>query len=434
MRVAALSCLALALAGCDALEKNDADSPEVAEVAKTDAVAPADDGVPEVGEIVDAPAGNWTVNARHPRLHQLDDAAWSELVMELLSGVVQTAPGDDGLRLIAMGRGSVAEQIGLSPGDTLLAFASARPPTPEALHRAWVGAERTGWASLTRRRDDKEETLHLWLSGGKRSRRSDQAAALVHLGIETKAETRRLIDRAMLEALGGQTHLGKNDLLWHAFGLPHDATVVRVEDENVGDGGPKRAVELIAARASDRAFELLVADGDRELRLQYEVVTGLVDDAALEAIRTVPEPSTRRRLGGLFDPERPRSTDEGGDTEEEVESIFESRGEHHVSVKSADFKALFEDPSTLARAARVVPSQRDGETDGYKVYGIRRSSPLKHAGFKNGDKITKVQDKPLTSLDQAMKLYTELSKADTDSLAFTIERKGEEIELRIDIE
>lgn len=437
MRTLALCCLALGVLSCDAVDRVDADPPAPADVAdgRPETASNENAATPNVGPIVDAPAGNWSVNTRHPRLHQLNDAAWSELVMEFLSGVVQTAPSEDGLRLIAMGRGSVAEQIGLSPGDTLRAFADARPPTRESLHRAWVTAERTGWATLLRTRDGKAETLHLWLGGSKRSRKTDVAAALVHIGIEPQAETRRLIDRAMLEALGAQTHLSNSDLLWHAFGLPHNADVVRVEDENVGDGGPERALELIAARAGERAFERLVADGSRELRLQYEVVPGLADASVLDAIRSAPARPPRRRLGGLFGADRPRSPDEGGGADdEEVVSIFESKGEHHVAVDAADFQALFEDPSTLARAARVVPSQRDGEIDGYKVYGIRRSSPLKHAGFKNGDKITKVQGKPIAGIDRAMEVYAELSRGDVESVTFTIERKGEEIELRIDIE
>ncbi len=433
MRALVLSCLALAL-GCDAFEATDVEPPE-----PTEATTPAAEdsnppklAPPQAGEPVDAPAGQWTVNTRHPRLYQLDRAAWSELVMELLSGVVQTAPSDEGLRLTVMGRGSVAEQIGLAPGDVISALGTASPPSPVSLHRAWIGAERANWAELKRRRGETTETIHLWLTEPGRTRKDDLAAALVHVGVVTQDESRRLVDRSMLEALAETTRLGKNDLLWRAFGLPENATVMRVESENVGEGGPEEALKLIAARAGERAFEVLVADGSQEAHLQYEVVEGLVDEDVLEAIRTVPERSSgrspTRRLFGLDRPSS-RSGDDDDDT-----GIFESKGDNHVSVKAADFEALLNNPSKLARAARIVPALEDGAVVGYKLYGIRPSSLLKQAGFQNGDKVLEVQGKTIGSVDAAMDVFGDLSRGDPQDLRFLVERRGKEIELRIDIE
>ena len=430
MRVLVLCCLAVALAACDG-----SDPPESADAPAEPSSEEAEP--PKAGEMVDAPAGSWTVTTHHPRLHQLDDAAWDELVMELLSGVVQTSPSDDGLRLVAMGRGSVAEEIGLAPGDVLTTFGSARPPSPAGLHRAWIGSQRTRWASLTRTRDGTTETIHVWLSERSRVRKADLAAALVHVGVVEQTDTRRLVDRSVLEALGETTQIATNRLLWHALGLPDGSDVVRVESENVGDRGRKGALELITARASERAFELLAVDRGRELRLQYEIVTGLVDESVLERIRRAPEqtgprPARSRPLDFLRRP-RPDAED-SSEKDRTPPRTIESKGEHHVAVKSADFDALLKDPATLARYARVVPSHDDGELTGYKLYGIRRQSLFGQLGFQNGDKITKVQGTPITSLDRAMEVFDELSEGDVDVVKIEVERRGEEIELRIDIE
>ncbi|MCR9161918.1 MAG: PDZ domain-containing protein [Nannocystaceae bacterium] len=422
MRATALCCLILVPLACDSPRTEETETSKPTEVSPPASRSPAPKPVPTI----DAPAGEWSVTQRHPRLHQLDDAAWSELVLELLSGVVQTAPTEDGMRLVAMGRGSVAEQIGLSPGDVLRSFGTATPPTAENLHKAWSDADRTRWASIVRERGGSTQTLHVWVSGPRRANPLVLAGALAHLGVEEKAPTRRLVDRALLELLGEHPNIGHKDLLWHALGVPDGASVRRVDGENVGMRGRVAALEMIAGRSGERAFELLVADRDRELRLQFEVVTGLIEDATLQEIREAATFKYSRRLLGSAPPD--------GDAEVDATSIFETRGEHHVAVKAADFRALLADPSTLARAGRIVPWQEDGKTRGFKVYGVRRSSPLRAIGFRNGDKVLEVQGKTLESIERALELYTELSKEDVESITFLVERDGAQLELRVDIE
>ena len=62
-------------------------------------------------------------------------------------------------------------------------------------------------------------------------------------------------------------------------------------------------------------------------------------------------------------------------------------------------------PALLAKQARVVPSRKNGETRGYKLYGIRRGTLPKLLGFRNGDMIAEINGHQLTSIDEAMSLY-----------------------------
>ncbi|EDM81072.1 general secretion pathway protein C [Plesiocystis pacifica SIR-1] len=92
---------------------------------------------------------------------------------------------------------------------------------------------------------------------------------------------------------------------------------------------------------------------------------------------------------------------------------------------------LLSNPAQLARQARIVPAVRDGETKGYKFYGIRPGSLPKLLGMKNGDLLTTVNGNQLKSIDSAMNLYTKLRNA--SHLSVTIERKGETVQKEIDI-
>jgi type II secretory pathway component GspD/PulD (secretin) len=98
-----------------------------------------------------------------------------------------------------------------------------------------------------------------------------------------------------------------------------------------------------------------------------------------------------------------------------------SEMEYELSRASLDL--LLENPTNLARAARVVPQTRDGKTVGVRLFGIRTKSPLSSLGLKNGDIVTHVEGQPVTNPEEALKVYSNLKKAKTVEL--TIERRGQ---------
>lgn len=101
------------------------------------------------------------------------------------------------------------------------------------------------------------------------------------------------------------------------------------------------------------------------------------------------------------------------------------------TVDKAFVEKLLSNPAQLTKQARIVPAVRDGETKGYKFYGIRPGSLPKLLGMKNGDLLTSVNGHQLESLDQAMDLYNKLRRA--SHLSISIERKGKAIQKEIDI-
>jgi hypothetical protein len=95
------------------------------------------------------------------------------------------------------------------------------------------------------------------------------------------------------------------------------------------------------------------------------------------------------------------------------------------------FEVLLVNPASLAKSARVVPAVRDGQTQGFKLFGIRPDSVPKALGLENGDLLLEVNGNPLASLDQTLELYTKLRDASTFNLL--IERKGKRHTLELTV-
>lgn len=83
---------------------------------------------------------------------------------------------------------------------------------------------------------------------------------------------------------------------------------------------------------------------------------------------------------------------------------------------------LISNPSLLAKQARVIPAVKDGESRGFKFYGIRSGSLPKLLGMRNGDMLTSVNGIELKNVDQVLGLYTKLRRA--SHLSVTYERKN----------
>ncbi len=105
--------------------------------------------------------------------------------------------------------------------------------------------------------------------------------------------------------------------------------------------------------------------------------------------------------------------------------------EGQCTIQRAALDKIFADPATLSRQARIVPSIKEGVELGFKMYGIRPGSLPKLFGFKNGDLVSAINDKPVTSLDAVMVAIKDLRSAST--LKFVGERKGAPLEMVVKI-
>ena len=115
-----------------------------------------------------------------------------------------------------------------------------------------------------------------------------------------------------------------------------------------------------------------------------------------------------------------------------AEEAINCPDENTCVVERAFVEQLMANPAMLAKQARIVPSQRDGETQGFKFYGIRRGSLPKLLGLKNGDMLTEVNGEEIRSVDKAMSLAMKLRRA--SNLSVTLVRKGKQITKEIQIQ
>jgi general secretion pathway protein C len=164
----------------------------------------------------------------------------------------------------------------------------------------------------------------------------------------------------------------------------------------------------------------------------HEVGRGRVvlrNGAQLEYIELGEEPPPKAS-SARAKPKETKSASKNKHAIDGAEDAIDCKGEN-CTVDREFVEQILNNPGMLAKQARVVPAIKDGETRGFKFYGIRPGSLPKLLGLKNGDLLTSVNGNELKSLDQAMGLYTKLRRA--SHLSVTLERKGKTIQKEVDI-
>ncbi len=103
--------------------------------------------------------------------------------------------------------------------------------------------------------------------------------------------------------------------------------------------------------------------------------------------------------------------------------------DNRCTIPRAAFERVLAEPGILLRAARLVPNLQDGVVRGFKLFGIRASSPYALLGLQNGDIVTEIGGKSMLSVEAALEAYAELRSRS----AWTIkgERRGSPFELTL---
>ncbi len=113
--------------------------------------------------------------------------------------------------------------------------------------------------------------------------------------------------------------------------------------------------------------------------------------------------------------------------EEGVNKVSDT--EFEIDKKVVD--KVLENPMSVARGARIVPSIKNGKANGFKLYAIRPSSVYAKIGLMNGDTIHSINGFDLTSPDKALEVYTKVKSATSISVNAT--RRGKPVTLNYSI-
>jgi len=135
----------------------------------------------------------------------------------------------------------------------------------------------------------------------------------------------------------------------------------------------------------------------------------------------VPGKGRRPPRSGAMSPELQKQIDEG------IEVV--SANERNVDRGLVE--SLIENSSSLMSQARILPYERDGQVQGFKLYGIRRNSLLGKLGLRNGDIVNSIGGVEMTSPDQALTAYTKLRNASNLSVTFTRRGRRETMDFNI---
>jgi general secretion pathway protein C len=93
------------------------------------------------------------------------------------------------------------------------------------------------------------------------------------------------------------------------------------------------------------------------------------------------------------------------------------------------WQTLFDNPSAIARGARVVPAMKDGKPLGFKIYAIRPDSLYAKLGLTNGDTIVSLAGQSIDSMDKALEVYAKLRDIQDEPIVVEIERKSARVTL-----
>lgn len=110
---------------------------------------------------------------------------------------------------------------------------------------------------------------------------------------------------------------------------------------------------------------------------------------------------------------------------------IEKLDDMHYKLPRKTAAALLADPMKYGKQARIVPSLRNGQPFGLKLYAIRPSSVFAKLGLSNGDTIHAINGLEITSIDKALEVYAKLE--DAGQLTLELTRRGRPASLVIEI-
>jgi general secretion pathway protein C len=111
----------------------------------------------------------------------------------------------------------------------------------------------------------------------------------------------------------------------------------------------------------------------------------------------------------------------------EMAAKIQKNSETEFTLERSLVDEIMENQGTLMRSARIVPEQKNGETLGIRLFGIRPDTLLGTLGLQNGDRLEEINGFKMGSPEQALEAYARLRTA--SSLTIKVNRRGKAMNL-----
>jgi general secretion pathway protein C len=104
----------------------------------------------------------------------------------------------------------------------------------------------------------------------------------------------------------------------------------------------------------------------------------------------------------------------------------------HRVIKREKLDATLADMNSLATQARIVPSFKNGQADGFKLFSIQPGSVYSALGIQNGDVIQSINGLEINSPEKALEAYTRLK--DAGNFDIVLDRRGSNVTMNYGIQ
>lgn len=115
---------------------------------------------------------------------------------------------------------------------------------------------------------------------------------------------------------------------------------------------------------------------------------------------------------------RARHRGRGGPTGKGIHKV----GANSYEIDQEEIDATLSNLNSIATQARIVPSFKDGQANGFKLFSIRPGSLYSKIGIKNGDVVQRINGYEISSPDKALEIYSKLKNS--KQITVDINRRG----------
>ena len=118
--------------------------------------------------------------------------------------------------------------------------------------------------------------------------------------------------------------------------------------------------------------------------------------------------------------------------DDKVGKGIKKTGKDQWAIDREEIDKTLSNLNSIAMQARIVPSFKNGEANGFKLFAIRPNSLYSKLGIQNGDIIHKINGFAINSPDKALEIYQKLKNARSIDIELTRRGKSKKLNYRIE--